>query len=108
MEGTQGLAKQEAAAKQAFSLEEFRANNDQLLEKVKADIDVGGGLKPQHRSAIYNALVGDVGADRAEELFPMALELVMKGTSNKPLDTLGNTKPLGNNSGFSMTLPSAQ
>ena len=108
MEGTQGLAKQEAAAKQAFSLEEFRANNDQLLEKVKADIDVGGGLKPQHRSAIYNALVGDVGADRAEELFPMALELVMKGTSNQPLDTLGNTKPLGNNSGFSMTLPSAQ
>jgi hypothetical protein len=108
MEGKQGLVKQEAAANQAISLEEFRANNDQLLEKVKADIDTSGGLKPQHRSAIYNALVGDVGADRAEELFPMALELVMSGATTKPLGGLGNTKPLGNNSGFSMTLPSAQ
>ena len=103
------ILKQEAAAKQAMALEEFKASNSQLLEKVKADIDVGGGLKPQHRSAIYNALVGDVGADRAEELFPMALKLVMSGAATQPLAPLGNTQPLGKSStGFSMTPPPAQ
>jgi hypothetical protein len=110
MEGTQGLAKQEAAAKQAFSLEEFKANNAQLLEQVKADIDISGGLKPQHRKDIFNAMVnsGTMSVDDAKTALPSVIDAIMRGTSNQPLDTLGNTKPLGNNSGFSMTLPSAQ
>ena len=110
MEGKQGLVKQEAAANQAFSLEEFRANNTQLLEQIKADIDISGGLKPQHRKDIFNAMVnsGTMSVDAAKEALPDVIDAIMKGTSNKPLDTLGNTKPLGNNSGFSMTLPSAQ
>tara|TARA_R110000868_G_scaffold130688_1_gene340444 strand:+ start:5878 stop:7284 length:1407 start_codon:yes stop_codon:yes gene_type:complete len=107
MEGVQGLTKQEVGANQAIALKEFEANNAQLLEKVKADLDIGGGLKPQHRSAIYNALVADQGADNAAKLFPVALEIIMKGaTPQLPLGALNQMQPLGNsNTGYSVSKP---
>jgi hypothetical protein len=111
MEGTQGLAKQEAAAKQAMALEEFKASNSQLLEKVKADIDISGGLKPQHGKDIFNAMVNSgmfSSINDVKNALPGVIDTIMRGTSNKPLGALGNTQPLGNNSGFSMTLPPAQ
>ena len=111
MKGEQGLTEQEARANQAMTLEEFKANNAQLLEKIKADIDVSGGLKPQHRKDIFNAMVnsGTMTVDAAKEALPSVIDAIMKGVSNKPLETLGNTQPLGKSStGFSMTPPPAQ
>jgi hypothetical protein len=107
MEGVQGLTKQEAGANQAFSLEERKAQLNQELEQVKADIDISGGLKPQHRKDIFNAMVNSgMSVEDAQRDLPGVLKTILNSTGAPPLGALNQMRPLGDsNTGYSVSKP---
>jgi hypothetical protein len=107
MKGVQGLTKQEAGANQAFSLEERKAQLNQELEQVKADIDISGGLKPQHRKDIFNAMVNSgMSVEDAQRDLPGVLKTILNSTGAPPLGALNQMQPLGDsNTGYSVSKP---
>jgi hypothetical protein len=63
-----GMSKVDAEANNAYKLEAFKADNAQDLERIKQDIDVAGGLKPQHKKDLMNALINSEMYDNPEDM----------------------------------------
>jgi hypothetical protein len=63
-----GMSKVDREANNAYKLEAFKADNAQDLERIKQDIDVAGGLKPQHKKDLMNALINSEMYDNPEDM----------------------------------------
>ena len=94
--GQQNIAKEQMQAQNNYNLEQFKANNAQLLEQIKSDIEMSGGLKPQHIKDMFDTLVNnDIAPEKAQEMLPNILKtLIPKSSSNSLGNLVGNRQPL--------------
>lgn len=86
IEGEYGLKKQELSNNAAYKLEAFKADNAQDLERIKQDIDVAGGLKPQHKKDLMNALINSEMYDNPEDM-KIAYDSLLQSIVGTPTTT---------------------